>query len=125
MDDARVWAFEESLWTGDAEHYRELVDPEVVMALPVRAAPAPGRRRRPGRAVDPAVGPGRDRPRADLAPAGGADRDRLPRHRDARDGDPYVAWCTSTYRRLGPEEWRVIQHSQTPPLMAPATQTET
>lgn len=34
MDDGRVWSFEESLWTGDAQHYRELVDTECLMVLP-------------------------------------------------------------------------------------------
>ncbi|MGJ3625848.1 hypothetical protein AB5I41_00590 [Sphingomonas sp. MMS24-JH45] len=34
MDDDRVWAFEESLWTGDAAHYRELIDERCVMVVP-------------------------------------------------------------------------------------------
>jgi hypothetical protein len=34
MDDARVWEFEESLWTGSAEHYRELIDKECLMVVP-------------------------------------------------------------------------------------------
>ena len=34
MTDDRVWEFEESLWTGTAEHYRELVDPGCLMVLP-------------------------------------------------------------------------------------------
>ena len=34
MEDNRIWAFEESLWTGDAAHYRELIDDECVMVLP-------------------------------------------------------------------------------------------
>lgn len=34
MDDDRIWAFEESLWTGDSEQYRELIDDECVMVLP-------------------------------------------------------------------------------------------
>ena len=34
MDDTRVWAFEESLWTGDADQYHTLIDDECVMVLP-------------------------------------------------------------------------------------------
>ena len=34
MDDNRVWKFEESLWTGDADQYRALIDDECVMVLP-------------------------------------------------------------------------------------------
>ena len=41
--------------------------------------------------------------------------------RASNDGaDDYEAHCTSTYRRLGHEEWRVVQHQQTPPLTASA-----
>ena len=34
MQDARVWEFEESLWTGSAEHYRDSIDPQCLMVLP-------------------------------------------------------------------------------------------
>ena len=40
-------------------------------------------------------------------------------HASLDGGDDYEAHCTSTYRRLGHEEWRVVQHQQTPPLLAP------
>ena len=39
----------------------------------------------------------------------------------SRDDDSYEANCTSTYRRLSHEVWRVVQHQQTPPLSVPAT----
>ena len=31
-------------------------------------------------------------------------------------GEKYAAHCTSTYRRLEHEVWKVVQHQQTPPL---------
>jgi hypothetical protein len=34
MDDGRVWAFEESLWTQGEENYRAKIDPACLMALP-------------------------------------------------------------------------------------------
>jgi NAD(P)H-flavin reductase len=34
MDDERVWSFEKGLWTGDANHYQELIDDECLMVLP-------------------------------------------------------------------------------------------
>ena len=34
MDDERVWSFEESLWTGDADHYRASIDEACLMVLP-------------------------------------------------------------------------------------------
>ena len=30
-----------------------------------------------------------------------------------RGGETYTAYCTSTYRRLEHENWRVVQHQQT------------
>ena len=33
-------------------------------------------------------------------------------------GGDYVAWCTSTYRRLEHEVWKVVQHQQTVPPVA-------
>ena len=30
----------------------------------------------------------------------------------SREDENYQAYCTSTYRRLSHEEWRVVQHSQ-------------
>jgi hypothetical protein len=38
----------------------------------------------------------------------------------AKGDERYVAHCTSTYRRLEHEVWRVVQHQQTPPLTADA-----
>jgi hypothetical protein len=32
------------------------------------------------------------------------------------DGPGYTAYCTSVYRRLGHDDWKVVQHQQTPPL---------
>ena len=43
---------------------------------------------------------------------------------EAAKGDGrYVAHCTSTYRRVEHEVWRVVQHQQTPPLTADARAT--
>lgn len=116
MDDNRVWAFEEGLWTGDAAHYQELIDDECLMVLP----------------ADPFVMTGNqsvkavsDTPRWSSVDI--SDRQisrpedglivvayKVEAHRDK--ADVYVAYCTSTYRRVAHENWRVIQHQQTPPL---------
>jgi hypothetical protein len=39
------------------------------------------------------------------------------RAKAGRDQETYEAHCTSTYRRLEHEVWRVVQHQQTPPLV--------
>ena len=31
MEDSRVWEFEKSLWTGDADHYRASIDDDCLM----------------------------------------------------------------------------------------------
>ncbi len=114
MEDQRVWAYEESLWTGDADHYRELVDDECVMVLPTIPFVLSGTEAIEAVADTPrwqsvTISDGRImRPQEGLiviaysAKAEGG-------------GKSYHAYCTSTYRRLGHDEWRVVQHQQTPP----------
>jgi hypothetical protein len=118
MDDGRVWSFEESLWTGDAAHYRELVDNECLMVLPQPPFVLNGQQ-----AVEAVSNTPRwssvdlserqvSRPQEGLIVI-------AYKARAEREGvAPYEAHCTSTYRRLAHEEWRVVQHQQTPPLVA-------
>ncbi len=117
MEDDRVWAFEESLWTADAEHYRESIDESALMVVPQppyvlesqAAVEAVSQTPRwesvsfsDGRIVRPQEGL--------IVIAYGV---------EATKGDErYVAHCTSTYRRLEHDVWRVVQHQQTPPLTA-------
>lgn len=120
MDDSRVWAFEEGLWTGDAKHYEELIDRECLMVLPAEPFVMTG-----AEAVKAVSSTPRwtsvdlsnkqiSRPEEGLIVVAYKAKAR----RD--DGDDYVAFCTSTYRRLSHEEWRVVQHQQTPPLVGSA-----
>ena len=122
MDDNRVWGFEESLWTGDADHYRELVDEECLMVLPLPPFVLSGTQ-----AIEAVAGTPRwssveisqeqiSRPQEGLIV--------IAYHaKAAREDESYEANCTSTYRRLSHEVWRVIQHQQTPPLAIPASNT--
>ncbi|WP_394647512.1 DUF4440 domain-containing protein [uncultured Sphingomonas sp.] len=119
MEDDRVWAFEESLWTGDADHYRESIDESALMVVPQppyvleSAAAVEAVAQTPrwetvtfsdGRIVRPQEGL--------IVVAYGI---------EAVKGDErYVAHCTSTYRRVAHEQWTVVQHQQTPPLTADA-----
>ena len=121
MDDARVWSFEESLWVGDADHYRELVDEECLMVLPQPPFVLGGAQAIEAVADTPRwsrveLSEGRiSRPQEGLIV--------IAYHAKAsRDDETYEANCTSTYRRLSPEVWRVVQHQQTPPLSAPAAE---
>ncbi len=114
MDDDRLWGFEQSLWTGGPQNYRDKVDPEVVMVLPrppfvvrgeeaidaVAGTPAWDRAELADRTVS--------RPQEGLIVVGY-------RVRAEKDGHPgYEAWCTSAIRRVEHEVWRVVQHQQSP-----------
>ena len=118
MDDGRVWALEESLWLGGAEHYREVIDEECVMVLPEPPFVVTGRL-----AVEAVA----DTPRWTSVELSGR---QIMRPQEglisiaykavaSRDGSAtYAAFCTTTMRRLEHEVWRVIQHQQTPPPIA-------
>jgi hypothetical protein len=118
MDDDRVRAFEERLWTGGEEVYRQFVSDDCLMVLPEPPFVMSG---------EAAVEAVAQTPRWSEVELRGL-QIRRPREgliviayeAEARRGEQaYRACCTSTYLRLGPEEWRVVQHQQTVP---PATQ---
>ena len=115
MEDARVWEFEESLWTADAQHYRESIDDECLMVLPAPPFVYTG---------EQAIQAVTDTPRWEQVELSDKQVSRpqeglivVAYHAKAsRGGEAYDAHCTSTYRRLSHDEWRVVQHQQTPPL---------
>lgn len=118
MDDTRVWNFEKSLWTCDAEHYRALIDDECLMVLPEPPYVLSGAQaieavsRTPRWSAVTLSGQQIARPQEGLIVVAyhvSAEREGV---------SPYSAHCTSTYRRLSHEEWRVVQHQQTPPILA-------
>jgi hypothetical protein len=117
MDNARVWEFERSLWTGPAEVYDRLIDPECLMVLPQRPHVFTG---------EQAIAAVQETPRwSEVA----FSEERIARPEEGlivlayraeanRAGEAYVAFCTTTLRRLAHDEWRVVQHQQTVPLTA-------
>jgi hypothetical protein len=121
MNDTRVWEFEESLWISTPEHYRESIDDECLMVLPEPPFVMSGQQ-----AIDAVSNTPRwskvvfskqqiKRPQEGLIV--------IAYHVEARRDEEkkaYEAHCTSTYRRLEHEVWRVVQHQQTPPLIKPA-----
>lgn len=118
MDDGRVWEFEARLWTADAAHYREAIDDACLMVLPAPPYVMSG-----AQAID-AVSQTPRWSRVELTERQVARPEPglivVAYHaRAERDGSSgYEARCTSTYRRLGHDDWRVVQHQQTPPLAA-------
>jgi hypothetical protein len=116
VDDQRVWAFEESLWTADAEHYRRSIDDACLMILPAPPFVMSGEQSIEAVIHTPRWSKVEFTDRQVSRPEEGliviAYRARAEREGTA----PYDAYCTSTYRRVAHEEWRVVQHQQTPPL---------
>lgn len=111
MDDGRVWDFERSLWTADAEHYERSIDEACLMALPAEPFVFGG-----AAAVRAVQGT----PRWDSVEFSGQHVTRpqegmivIAYTVDAAKGDEaYRAHCTSVYRRRAHEDWTVVQHAQ-------------
>ena len=118
MTDDRVWEFEESLWTGTAEHYRELVDAGCLMVLPEPPFVLVG---------EQAIAAVSDTPRWTRVTTSAR---QIQRPQEGlivvgykveafkAEGKAYEAYCTSTYRWLAHDVWRVVQHQQTLSLQA-------
>jgi len=113
MNEDAAWSQEERFWLGSADDNEAVLSPECVMAF---ASPVGILR---GAAIVESL---RSAPRwasVDMSERviGRPDQATLVlayRAGGTREGaDPYRAYCTSTYRRIG-TEWLLVQHQQTP-----------
>lgn len=116
MDDNRIWDFEQSLWTGDAAHYRELIDDECVMVLPEQPFVLAGRQAIEAVADTPRWSDVRFSEQQVMRPQEGLVAIAYKAEASREGATGYVAYCTTTMRRLEHDVWRVVQHQQTPPL---------
>ena len=117
MDDARVWSFEESLWTGDPANYHEKIDREALLVVPAPPFVLKGKAAADAMADTPRWSSVEMSEQQIMRPQEGLIV--IAYHvlaRREREENAYEAHCTSTYRRLSHEEWRVVQHQQTPKL---------
>lgn len=118
MDDNRIWEFEESLWTGDANRYQKAIDDECVMVLPAEPFVMTGRQAIEAVSNTPRWSKADLSERQVVRPQEGLIVIAY-RAKATKEGqDNYEAYCTSTYRRLSHGEWRVVQHQQTLPPFA-------
>ena len=120
MDDERIWSFEESLWLGDAAHYRASIDDECLMVLPTSPFVMSGRQAAEAVADTPRWSKIELSDRQVARPQEGLIVIAYKARAERTGTKLYEAHCTTTYRRLAHEEWRVIQHQQTPPLVSNA-----
>ena len=118
MDDERIWRFEQSLWTADAEHYRESIAGDCLMVLP--AAPHVFSGEEAVRAVQstPRWSQVAMRDRRVSRPQEGLIVIAYEATAEREGHAPYVAHCTTVMRRQAHDDWKVVQHQQTPPLTA-------
>lgn len=122
MEDARIWSFEKSLWTGGAEVYRELVDDECVMVLPAQPFVYKAEAAIEAVANTPRWSDVEFSEQQVMRPQEGLITIAYKAAARREGGDDYVAYCTTTMRRLDHEVWRVVQHQQTlPPIAGGAT----
>ena len=116
MEDQRVWAFEESLWTADADHYRQSIDAQCLMVLPAPPFVMSGEQSIQAVIETPRWSRVELSQRQVARPEEGLIVIAYHARAEREGAAPYEAFCTSTYRRLGHEDWKVVQHQQTPPL---------
>lgn len=111
MEDDRVWAHEESLWT-DWDKAAEAIDESCLVVVPAPPFVLEGRQ---------AVNAMADSPRWDevtfahgkiVRPQDGLIVTAYKAIARREDEDDYSAWCTSTYRRVAHDDWRLVQHQQ-------------
>ncbi len=113
MDDDRIWSFEESLWTADADHYRESIDPACLMVLPAPPYVMSGEQSIQAVIETPRWSRAELTERKVSRPQEGLIVIAYKARAEREGTAPYEAFCTSTYRRLSHEEWQVVQHQQT------------
>ena len=116
MNDDRVWEFEASLWTGDAQHYQELIDKTCLMVLPTGPFIFDGNAAVNAVSVTPRWTSIDITDRQIARPQDGLIVVAYSARASRGESEVYKAHCTSTYRRLGHDNWKVVQHQQSPPL---------
>ncbi len=114
MEDQRIWAFEESLWTGDEEHYRESIDEACLMVLPKPPFVISGPQAIDAVSATPRWSSIELSERHVSRPQEGLIVVAYTAHATKQGTEDYVAHCSSTYRRLEHDRWKVVQHQQTP-----------
>ena len=120
MDDDRLWGFEQSLWLEGEDNYREKVDPEVQMVLPVPPYVYSGEEAIAAVSATPVWDRAELTERRVSRPQEGLIA--IAYHVRAEKGGHagYQAHCTSVMRWLEHGVWKVVQHQQLPLLAASA-----
>ncbi len=116
MEDDRVWSFERSLWTGEPDLYRKLIDESALLVVPAPPFILKGHEAANAMAETPRWSNVEFSERQIVRPQGGLIVLAYHAKATRENGEAYEAHCSSTLRRLGHDEWQVVQNQQTPPL---------
>lgn len=117
MDDDRVIEFERALWIGEGDVYRRCVSADCLMVVPDQPFLLRG---------EEAIAAVEGTPRWSHVDLSDMHINRVQegliivgyRADAVRGSEQYEAYCTSTYQRVGDNDWRVVQHQQTLPPAA-------
>ncbi len=116
MDDERIWGSEEGLWTGRPENYHATIDAQCLMVLPAKPFIVTGQQAADAVSDTPRWTKVALTDRQVARPQEGLIVIAYTAHAEREGAQPYEAHCTTVYRRLEHDKWRVVQHQQTPPL---------
>ena len=116
MDDERIWGSEEGLWTGPPETYLATIDEQCLMVLPSRPFIVTGQQAAEAVSSTPRWTSVALTDRQVARPQEGLIVIAYTARAERQGEQAYEAHCTTVYRRLEHDKWRVVQHQQTPPL---------
>jgi hypothetical protein len=114
MEDHRLWALEESLWTGDPGKYPARIDKSCLMVVPANPAILTAEQALQGMSNGPRWSRVEFSDTRISRPVKGLIVVAYTVQANKEDGTNYVATCTSTWRRHRHEDWRLVQHQQSP-----------
>ena len=117
MDDERIWGSEEGLWTGSPENYHATIDEQCLMVLPAKPFIVTGQQAADAVSSTPRWTKVALTDRQVARPQEGLIVIAYTARAEREGARAYEAHCTTVYRRLEHDKWRVVQHQQTPPLI--------
>jgi hypothetical protein len=112
MDDERIWSFERDLWIGDPDLYEQAIDEACLMVLPAPPFVFTGAQAIAAVEATPRWEQVAFAARRVSRPQEGLIVAAYQVRASAGGREDFEAHCTTTYRRLAHEDWRVIQHQQ-------------
>ncbi|BAK65203.1 MULTISPECIES: DUF4440 domain-containing protein [Sphingobium] len=112
MEDDRVWSHEKALWTGSAEQFAAALDESCLMVVPAPPYVLEGRDAIESIAATPRWAEVTLAHGCIVRPQDGLIVAAYEAYAKRPDATEMRAWCTSTWRRIAHDDWRLVQHQQ-------------